>query len=145
MQLSCEFATLDISDAIGLKRFNLTKTVRKQPITADMQKAGQVRFRGHRALGDAPLLCWLICCRAAVPGVAGASSAVAARCPSLSPACPSPPPATAAMPNQPAASLRPPPCCCLRCLQATEDRAHKEAKYDEEHPVRLEVEIELWQ
>ncbi|KAI7844497.1 hypothetical protein COHA_001856 [Chlorella ohadii] len=57
-QLSCEFATLDISDAIGLKRFNLTKTVRKQPITADMQKAGQ----------------------------------------------------------------------------ATEDRAHKEAKYDEEHP-----------
>ena len=29
--------------------------------------------------------------------------------------------------------------------QATEDRALKEAKYDEEHPVRLEVEIELWQ
>ena len=44
-QLSCEFATLDISDAIGLKRFNLTKTVRKQPITEDMQKAGQVCSR----------------------------------------------------------------------------------------------------
>lgn len=46
-QLSCEFATLDISDAIGLKRFNLTKTVRKQPITEDMQKAGQVRAGGR--------------------------------------------------------------------------------------------------
>lgn len=30
--LSCEYATLDISDALGLKRLNLTKTVRKVPI-----------------------------------------------------------------------------------------------------------------
>ncbi|EFN59158.1 hypothetical protein CHLNCDRAFT_138016 [Chlorella variabilis] len=40
-QLSCEFATLDVSDAMGLKRLNLTKTVRKQPITEEMQRAGQ--------------------------------------------------------------------------------------------------------
>jgi Endoplasmic Reticulum-Golgi Intermediate Compartment (ERGIC) len=33
--LSCEFATLDISDALGLKRLNLTKTVRKAPIDGD--------------------------------------------------------------------------------------------------------------
>ena len=48
-QLSCEFATLDISDAIGLKRFNLTKTVRKQPITEHMVKAGQVRWGSKEA------------------------------------------------------------------------------------------------
>ena len=34
--LSCEFATLDVSDALGTKRLNLTKTIRKLPI-------GQVR------------------------------------------------------------------------------------------------------
>ena len=33
--LSCEYATLDISDAMGLKRLNLTKTVRKVPIDGD--------------------------------------------------------------------------------------------------------------
>lgn len=38
--LSCEFATLDVSDAMGLKRLNLTKTVRKLPITADLQRVG---------------------------------------------------------------------------------------------------------
>ncbi len=30
--LSCEFATLDVSDALGTKRLNLTKTIRKLPI-----------------------------------------------------------------------------------------------------------------
>eukprot|EP00887_Chlorella_sp_A99_P005644 scaffold1.g5644.t1 len=38
--LSCEFATLDVSDAMGLKRLNLTKTVRKLPITEDLVRAG---------------------------------------------------------------------------------------------------------
>ena len=33
--LSCEFATLDISDTLGLKRLNLTKTVRKSPIDGE--------------------------------------------------------------------------------------------------------------
>lgn len=33
--LGCEYATLDISDALGLKRLNLTKTVRKVPIDGD--------------------------------------------------------------------------------------------------------------
>ena len=40
--LSCEFATLDVSDALGTKRLNLTKTIRKLPI-------GQARRRScHR-------------------------------------------------------------------------------------------------
>ena len=38
--LSCEFATLDVSDSLGTKRLNLTKTVRKLPITEDMRRAG---------------------------------------------------------------------------------------------------------
>lgn len=38
--LSCEFATLDVSDALGTKRLNLTKTVRKLPITADLERKG---------------------------------------------------------------------------------------------------------
>ena len=38
--LSCEFATLDVSDALGTKRLNLTKTVRKVPITLDLERAG---------------------------------------------------------------------------------------------------------
>jgi len=33
--LSCEYGTLDISDAMGLKRLNLTKTVQKTPIDGD--------------------------------------------------------------------------------------------------------------
>lgn len=40
--LSCEFATLDVSDALGTKRMNLTKTVRKTPISYDMQRVGSV-------------------------------------------------------------------------------------------------------
>ncbi|KAJ9521177.1 hypothetical protein QJQ45_022899, partial [Haematococcus lacustris] len=38
--LSCEFATLDVSDALGTKRLNLTKTVRKAAITLDLQRLG---------------------------------------------------------------------------------------------------------
>lgn len=38
--LSCEFATLDVSDALGTKRLNLTKTVRKTPINVDLQRLG---------------------------------------------------------------------------------------------------------
>lgn len=67
-QLSCEFATLDISDAIGLKRFNLTKTVRKQPITEHMVKAGQVRW-GSKEPGPCAVAApvwrldrWAACC-----------------------------------------------------------------------------------
>eukprot|EP00205_Picochlorum_sp_RCC944_P003875 CAMPEP_0182612710 /NCGR_PEP_ID=MMETSP1330-20130603/20606_1 /TAXON_ID=464278 /ORGANISM="Picochlorum sp., Strain RCC944" /LENGTH=488 /DNA_ID=CAMNT_0024832301 /DNA_START=142 /DNA_END=1608 /DNA_ORIENTATION=+ len=33
--LSCEYATLDVSDALGSKKLNLTKTVRKAPIDAE--------------------------------------------------------------------------------------------------------------
>lgn len=41
--LSCEYATLDISDAMGLKRLNLTKTVHKVPIDGDsLMRAGDV-------------------------------------------------------------------------------------------------------
>lgn len=38
--LSCEFATLDVSDALGTKKLNLTKTVRKTPIDFDLQQVG---------------------------------------------------------------------------------------------------------
>lgn len=38
--LSCEFATLDVSDAFGTKRLNLTKTVRKTPIDLDLLATG---------------------------------------------------------------------------------------------------------
>ena len=33
--LSCEYATLDVSDALGSKKLNLTKTVRKAPIDSE--------------------------------------------------------------------------------------------------------------
>lgn len=36
--LSCEYATLDVSDAIGSKKVNLTKTVRKTPIDENTLK-----------------------------------------------------------------------------------------------------------
>ncbi|KAG2482258.1 hypothetical protein HYH03_018802 [Edaphochlamys debaryana] len=36
--LSCEFATVDVSDAMGTKRMNLTKTVRKVPINLDLER-----------------------------------------------------------------------------------------------------------
>lgn len=38
--LSCEFATLDVSDELGTKRMNLTKTVRKSPIDLHLQRVG---------------------------------------------------------------------------------------------------------
>lgn len=38
--LSCEFASVDISDALGTKRMNLTKTVHKTPIDWNMEKKG---------------------------------------------------------------------------------------------------------
>jgi thiol-disulfide isomerase/thioredoxin len=48
--LACEYATLDISDAMGLKRLNLTKTVRKVPIEAEsLARAGAVVDDVHRA------------------------------------------------------------------------------------------------
>ena len=48
--LSCEFATLDVSDALGTKRLNLTKTIRKLPI-------GQARRRSSQCPGcSAPCL-----------------------------------------------------------------------------------------
>ncbi|GBF88062.1 disulfide-isomerase [Raphidocelis subcapitata] len=45
--LSCEFATLDVSDALGTKRMNLTKTVRRVPIDLDMAKAGAAVEEGE--------------------------------------------------------------------------------------------------
>ena len=47
--LSCEFATLDVSDALGTKRLNLTKTVRKVPITLDLERAGAAYEDAHDA------------------------------------------------------------------------------------------------
>lgn len=38
--LSCEFAALDVSDTLGTKRMNLTKTIRKAPISLDLQRVG---------------------------------------------------------------------------------------------------------
>eukprot|EP00210_Caulerpa_lentillifera_P006618 g6323.t1 len=38
--LSCEFATVDVSDALGTKKMNLTKTLRKTPIDFDLRKVG---------------------------------------------------------------------------------------------------------
>eukprot|EP00197_Chlamydomonas_leiostraca_P009725 CAMPEP_0202865692 /NCGR_PEP_ID=MMETSP1391-20130828/6300_1 /ASSEMBLY_ACC=CAM_ASM_000867 /TAXON_ID=1034604 /ORGANISM="Chlamydomonas leiostraca, Strain SAG 11-49" /LENGTH=473 /DNA_ID=CAMNT_0049545559 /DNA_START=97 /DNA_END=1518 /DNA_ORIENTATION=- len=46
--LSCEFATLDVSDALGTKRLNLTKTVRKAPITLDLERVGAATDDTHR-------------------------------------------------------------------------------------------------
>lgn len=39
-EMTCEFATLDVSDSLGTKRLNLTKTVRKLPISQDLQRQG---------------------------------------------------------------------------------------------------------
>lgn len=39
--LSCEFGTLDISDAMGLKRLNLTRTVRKVSVNAALERVGR--------------------------------------------------------------------------------------------------------
>ncbi|KXZ55092.1 hypothetical protein GPECTOR_3g247 [Gonium pectorale] len=38
--LSCEFATVDVSDSLGTKRLNLTKTVRKVPVSLDLERVG---------------------------------------------------------------------------------------------------------
>lgn len=38
--LSCEFLTADVSDTLGTKRLNLTKTVRKFPLNEDLEIAG---------------------------------------------------------------------------------------------------------
>ncbi|KAH8971895.1 hypothetical protein BDL97_02G166700 [Sphagnum fallax] len=39
--LTCEFASVDVSDVLGTHRFNLTKTVRKFPINSHLQRIGQ--------------------------------------------------------------------------------------------------------
>ena len=43
--LSCEFATLDVSDALGTKRLNLTKTIRKLPIGQARRHSSQLTVR----------------------------------------------------------------------------------------------------
>jgi thiol-disulfide isomerase/thioredoxin len=48
--LSCEFATLDVSDALGTKRMNLTKTVTRTPIDLDLRVAGS-SSSSHSAAG----------------------------------------------------------------------------------------------
>eukprot|EP01018_Ginkgo_biloba_P019501 Gb_13605 [translate_table: standard] len=40
LALSCEFASVDVSDVLGTNRFNITKTVRKFPINPDLKLAG---------------------------------------------------------------------------------------------------------
>lgn len=40
LALSCEFASVDVSDVLGTNRLNITKTVRKFPISPDMKLAG---------------------------------------------------------------------------------------------------------
>ncbi|KAE9456596.1 hypothetical protein C3L33_11607, partial [Rhododendron williamsianum] len=38
--LSCEFASVDVSDVLGTNRLNITKTVRKYPINSDLKPTG---------------------------------------------------------------------------------------------------------
>ncbi|XAR67474.1 hypothetical protein NMG60_11002247 [Bertholletia excelsa] len=38
--LSCEFASVDVSDVLGTNRLNITKTVRKYPIDSNLQTTG---------------------------------------------------------------------------------------------------------
>ncbi|XP_052207300.1 protein disulfide isomerase-like 5-4 [Diospyros lotus] len=38
--LSCEFASVDVSDVLGTNRLNITKTIRKYPISADLRPTG---------------------------------------------------------------------------------------------------------
>jgi len=45
--LSCEFATLDVSDSLGTKKMNLTKTIRKLPIDAVYNRAGHAYEDDH--------------------------------------------------------------------------------------------------
>eukprot|EP00878_Enallax_costatus_P015263 GHUV01015981.1.p1 GENE.GHUV01015981.1~~GHUV01015981.1.p1 ORF type:complete len:142 (+),score=11.00 GHUV01015981.1:198-623(+) len=46
--LSCEFATLDVSDALGTKRMNLTKTLRKVPIDINLDRQGAAYEDKHQ-------------------------------------------------------------------------------------------------
>lgn len=46
--LSCEFATLDVSDALGTKRMNLTKTLRKTPIDLNLDHHGAAYEDNHK-------------------------------------------------------------------------------------------------
>jgi len=48
--LSCEFASVDVGDALGLNRFNLTKTVFKRAIDGDMNPLGPLQW--DRAVGQ---------------------------------------------------------------------------------------------
>ncbi|KAH9308015.1 hypothetical protein KI387_035926, partial [Taxus chinensis] len=41
LALSCEFASVDVSDVLGTNRLNITKTVRKYSISPDMKVTGQ--------------------------------------------------------------------------------------------------------
>ena len=46
--LSCEFASVDVGDAMGLNRFNLTKTVFKRAIDTKLNPLGPIQWeRGH--------------------------------------------------------------------------------------------------
>ena len=46
--LSCEFASVDVGDAMGLNRFHLTKTVFKRAIDNDLNPLGPIQWeRGH--------------------------------------------------------------------------------------------------
>ncbi|XP_058210132.1 protein disulfide isomerase-like 5-4 [Rhododendron vialii] len=38
--LSCEFASVDVSDVLGTNRLNITKTIRKYPINSDLKPTG---------------------------------------------------------------------------------------------------------
>lgn len=42
--LSCEFASVDVGDAMGLNRYNLTKTVFKRPIDAEFNPTGPIQW-----------------------------------------------------------------------------------------------------
>eukprot|EP00873_Tetraselmis_striata_P008725 jgi/Tetstr1/428989/TSEL_018964.t1 len=59
--ISCEFLTADVSDAIGTKRLNLTKTVRKFPLNPDLEIAGSPMIDkvmpevDHEPMDDEPL------------------------------------------------------------------------------------------
>ena len=47
--LSCEFASVDVGDAMGLNRYNLTKTVFKRPIDANLNPLGPIQWeRGEK-------------------------------------------------------------------------------------------------
>mmetsp|Transcript_7937 Transcript_7937/g.15446 ORF Transcript_7937/g.15446 Transcript_7937/m.15446 type:complete len:556 (-) Transcript_7937:587-2254(-) len=52
--LSCEFASLDVSDALGTKRINLTKTLRKVPIYSNLQRAGAATEEDGLTTRDGP-------------------------------------------------------------------------------------------